>query len=248
MSRAPALVLSALLGCAPSASATPSRPAPNPVELAAPEQLGPPVEFAWTSIRGGETTSEAMRGRTTLLVFGTTYDVASQAQVRFVTAVVRRHTPRINALLVVLEQPENRILVEAFANAFDLPYPVALADAPTIAGEGAFRGLHHVPSIVVLDAARARASASPRPARRGRSRGAALEGRSDALSASAGRVRGGSAHERRRPEALSSAPASRAGRAGPASTAVEYDHSSAAISKLSTPGLVTWRTSGLFSK
>jgi hypothetical protein len=150
MSRAPALVLAALLGCRPSAA--PERPAPNLVEAVEPEQLGPPVEFAWTSIRGGEATSEAMRGRTTLLVFGTTYDVASQAQVRFVTAVVRRHTPRINALLVVLEQPENRILVEAFASAFDLPYPVALADAATIAGEGAFRGLHHVPSVVVLDA------------------------------------------------------------------------------------------------
>jgi hypothetical protein len=152
MTRALALALATLIGCGASASTTPERPELSPVEVASPEQLGPPVEFAWTSIRGGEATSEAMRGRTTLLVFGTTYDVASQAQVRFVTAVVRRHTPRINALLVVLEQPENRILVEAFANAFDLPYPVALADAATIAGEGAFRGLHHVPSVVVLDA------------------------------------------------------------------------------------------------
>lgn len=152
MTRAPALVLAALLGCGSSTSASTQPSGPNPAQAPTPEQLGPPVEFAWTSIRGGEATSEAMRGRTTLLVFGTTYDVASQAQVRFVTAVVRRHTPRINALLVVLEQPENRILVEAFANAFDLPYPVALADSATIAGEGAFRGLHHVPSVVVLDA------------------------------------------------------------------------------------------------
>lgn len=147
-----ALALSAALGCGPGSTAAQPAGAPSPAAPIAPEELGPPVEFAWPSIRGGEATSEAMRGRTTLLVFGTTYDVASQAQVRFVTAVVRRHTPRINALLVVLEQPENRILVEAFASAFDLPYPVALADAATIAGEGPFRGLHHVPSVVVLDA------------------------------------------------------------------------------------------------
>ncbi len=146
------LALCAALGCGPSTSVAPPHGAPSPPAPIAPEALGPPVQFAWPSIRGGEATSEAMRGRTTLLVFGTTYDVASQAQVRFVTAVVRRHTPRINALLVVLEQPENRILVEAFASAFDLPYPVALADAATIAGEGPFRGLHHVPSVVVLDA------------------------------------------------------------------------------------------------
>jgi hypothetical protein len=29
---------------------------------------------------------------------------------------------------------------------------VALADAATIAGEGPFSGLHHVPSVVILDA------------------------------------------------------------------------------------------------
>jgi hypothetical protein len=137
------------------AAPEPVAPAPSvepTATVAPPTALGPPVEFAWPSVKGGEATSEAVRGRTTLLVFGTTYDVASQAQVRFVTATVRRHTPRINALLVVLEQPENRVLVEAFANAFDLPYPVAMADAATIAGEGPFRGLHHVPSVVVLDA------------------------------------------------------------------------------------------------
>jgi hypothetical protein len=42
-------------------------------------------------------------------------------------------------------------MVEAFVAALDPPYPVAIADRATLAGEGPFRGLHHVPSIVILD-------------------------------------------------------------------------------------------------
>jgi hypothetical protein len=42
-------------------------------------------------------------------------------------------------------------MVEAFVAALNLPYPVAMADRATLAGEGPFRGLHHVPSIVILD-------------------------------------------------------------------------------------------------
>jgi hypothetical protein len=83
--------------------------------------------------------------------FVTTYDVASQAEARFLAGLLRDHKPRLNVALLVLEPPENRPLVEAFAATLKLPYPVALAGAATIAGEGPFAGLHHVPSVVILD-------------------------------------------------------------------------------------------------
>ena len=86
-----------------------------------------------------------------LIVFAATYDTASQAQARIAQAILRQHVPRINVLLVALEPPHHRMLVDAFAQSLNLSYPVALADADTIAGRGAFEGLQHVPSVVLLD-------------------------------------------------------------------------------------------------
>ena len=92
-----------------------------------------------------------MSGRISVIGFVATYDAASQAQARFLTALLKRHVPRINVAILVLEPPENRPMVEAFVGALRLPYPAALADAATIAGHGPFAGLHHVPSVVILD-------------------------------------------------------------------------------------------------
>jgi hypothetical protein len=59
--------------------------------------------------------AEALRGRPSVIVFVTTYDLASQAQVRFLAGIALRHGPRIHAAAAVLEPPENRPLVLAFA-------------------------------------------------------------------------------------------------------------------------------------
>jgi hypothetical protein len=112
---------------------------------------GDPVRFSYETLQGKALTSESLRGRITVIAFLTTYDFPSQAQARFLSSVTRRHTPRINVVGLILEAPENRPLAEAFTDALTLPYPVALADEATIAGEGAFAGLHHVPSTVILD-------------------------------------------------------------------------------------------------
>jgi hypothetical protein len=85
--------------------------------------------------------------------FLTTYDVYSQAEARYLATLERRHTPRVNVAALMLEAPENRPLVEAFVASLGLGFPVAIADAATIAGDGPFPGLHHVPSVVVIDRA-----------------------------------------------------------------------------------------------
>lgn len=112
---------------------------------------GDTVRFAYETLEGKPLTSESLRGRITVIAFLTTYDFPSQAEARFLSSITRRHTPRVNALALILEAPENRPLAEAFTATLGLPYPVALADEATIAGEGAFPGLHNVPSIVILD-------------------------------------------------------------------------------------------------
>ena len=114
---------------------------------------GDPVRFSYETLQGKPLTSESLRGRITVIAFLTTYDFPSQAEARFLSSITRRHTPRINVVGLILEAPENRPLAQAFTDALTLPYPVALADEATIAGEGAFAGLHHVPSIVILDRA-----------------------------------------------------------------------------------------------
>jgi hypothetical protein len=111
-----------------------------------------PVLFAYPLADGNDALrSEALRGQPTIVTFLTTYDLASQAEARFVGGVYRRHAGRVHAAAVVLEPPVNLPLVLAFRDALHLPYPVAMGDAALIAGEGPFGDVHMVPSTVVLD-------------------------------------------------------------------------------------------------
>jgi hypothetical protein len=113
----------------------------------------PPLRFAYEAVDGRPISTESLANRVSVIGFLTTYDVYSQAEARYLAMLEHRHTPRINVAALMLEAPENRPLVEAFAASLGLGYPVALADAATIAGDGPFPGLHHVPSVVVLDRA-----------------------------------------------------------------------------------------------
>ncbi len=110
-----------------------------------------PVTFELPGIVSGVVQSADFLGRPTLVVFAATYDTLSQAAVPMASAVVRRHRPRLNALLIVFEPPENRPLAAAFVAAMDVAFPVALADSEMLEGHGAFPGLRHVPSFVLLD-------------------------------------------------------------------------------------------------
>lgn len=111
-----------------------------------------PLHFAYPLADGtGVLRAEALRGEPTIITFLTTFDLASQAQARFVSTVFGRHRGRVHATAVVLEPTENRPLVLAFRDALKLPYPVAFGDEALIGGEGPFGDVHAVPSTVVLD-------------------------------------------------------------------------------------------------
>ncbi|WP_437671407.1 TlpA family protein disulfide reductase [Sorangium sp. So ce131] len=141
------------IGCSGAGSGGEARaPAPVADPPAAAVATGPVLTFSYETLDGRELSTASLAGRLSVIGFVATYDVASQAEARFLAGLLRDHTPRINVALLVLEASENRPLIEAFVAALKLPYPVAIADAPTIAGEGPFAGLHHVPSVVVLDA------------------------------------------------------------------------------------------------
>jgi hypothetical protein len=142
----------ALLGVALTAcvAAEPRvEPAAAPAAPAPPK--GDPVRFEFRALGGGVLTSGSLAGRFTLLGFAATYDTASQAEAQFLASTARGHTPRVNVALLVLEPEDNAPMVRAFVDALHLTYPVAFADAATIAGRGPFADLHHVPSVVLLD-------------------------------------------------------------------------------------------------
>lgn len=140
-----ALLLS-LLGAGCGSPPAPQQPssAPSPV-------LGPPVIFSYETLDGKTLSTETVAGRVTVLAFIATYDMPSQAETRFIVGFAREHRPRLNVGFIVLESKENRPIHEAFVAGVGIPYPVAVADPETIAGRGPFPGLHHVPSIVILD-------------------------------------------------------------------------------------------------
>ncbi|NUQ75095.1 MAG: TlpA family protein disulfide reductase [Polyangiaceae bacterium] len=140
------LIALASLGCGSSEPAVKTPPVP-----AAPKARGAPVAFELATIDNKPLSTATLAGRFSVIAFLATYDMASQAQARFIAELVRSHKPRINAAAIILELPENKPMVEAFVAALEPPYPVAMADRLTLAGEGPFRGLHHVPSVVILD-------------------------------------------------------------------------------------------------
>ncbi len=145
-----ALALSVALTAACGGTTEPQTP-PLGVAAEIPERARPARTFAFVTLDGQAVTSTAYRGRMTLVGFAATYDLGSHALARFMNEVFARHTPRINALLLVLEPRDHEPMVQAFAGTLDLRYDVVHADEATTAGQGPFPGLHHVPSVVLLD-------------------------------------------------------------------------------------------------
>lgn len=124
---------------------------PEPETPKAPIATGKTIHFSYETLDGQALSTTTLAGRYSVLAFITTYDHFSHAQARFLSTLINKHVPRINAGLIVLEPPQNRILVEAFTKVVAPPYPVAMADEATILGQGPFQDLHDVPSVIILD-------------------------------------------------------------------------------------------------
>jgi hypothetical protein len=118
----------------------------------APNTEGDPVVFSFGTTEGELFNSVATRGRSTAVLFVTTFDLASQAQARFLNEIFKDHRPRPHVAAVVLEPPIHRVLAEAFRTSLGLDYPVALANPSTLSGDGPFGRIFGVPTLVVLDA------------------------------------------------------------------------------------------------
>ncbi len=140
------LLLAALLvsGCYAREGEAPSTPV---------AELGDPVSFTFGTIEGGELSSDTTRGRTTALLFVTTYDLPSQAEAQILRDVVATHKPRANAGIVMLEPPRSAPLAQVWRDSLGLDLPVAMASPGLLsgAGESQLGKVAGVPTLIVLD-------------------------------------------------------------------------------------------------
>jgi hypothetical protein len=142
-----ALLLPLVAACSRDAPATPSD-APPGASRVAPHL---PVDFAFDSLDDHAVNAEATRGKPTVIAFVTTGSLSAQAQVDFLVAMARHDGDKVNYAVVALETRDNRELVELYRKALSIPFPVAMADPQTMAGQGPFGDLSAVPVTVTLD-------------------------------------------------------------------------------------------------
>jgi hypothetical protein len=122
----------------------------EPAAAAEPE-LGDPLQFTFGTIAGGEVSSDTTRGRTTALLFVTTYDLPSQAEAQLLRDVLSTHKPVANAAIVMMEPPQAAALAQVWADSIALKWPIAMASPSLMAGESQLGRINGVPTLIVLD-------------------------------------------------------------------------------------------------
>jgi len=116
------------------------------------ESRGQVQRYVFGTTDGEEISAESMHGRVTLLLFVTTFDLASQVAAKRVNQVLHAHRPRINAAAVVLEAAKYAPLAEVFKSTLELGYPVAIADLELMQRSSTLGDIDRVPTLLVLDA------------------------------------------------------------------------------------------------
>jgi hypothetical protein len=110
-----------------------------------------PAVYAFDSLDGRPVTSETMRGKPAVIVFLTTGDLLGQAQVNYLVAMARNDGDKVNYAMVALHPRKEIVIVDAYAKALNVNFPVALGDpSSTTSDAGPFGAMAAVPTIVVL--------------------------------------------------------------------------------------------------
>ncbi len=109
------------------------------------------LTYSFGDIDGHLVSSQNNRGRVTVLLFVTTFDIASQAQARRLEDLVRTHVPRMNGAAVVIEAPRHIELARAFRDVLDLHYPVAMVDPRILKEDAQFDVVRAVPVWIFVD-------------------------------------------------------------------------------------------------
>lgn len=110
-----------------------------------------PLAFSFDSLDDRPVSSVAAKGKVAVITFVTTWDLQSQAQVNFLTSMSKHDGGKVFYAVVATQDQADRELIEAYAKALAIDFPVALADAETMAGRGPFADVSQIPTTMILD-------------------------------------------------------------------------------------------------
>jgi hypothetical protein len=113
--------------------------------------VGEPVQFTFGTLSGEELSSDTTRGRTTALLFVTTYDLPSQAEAQLLRDVLATHKPRANGAIVMMEAPRAAELAQVWARSINVDLPIAMASPTLMSGDSELGRINGVPTLLVLD-------------------------------------------------------------------------------------------------
>lgn len=116
-----------------------------------PEDFSRVYDVVLPGANGGSVTFADFRGQVLLVDFFTTWLNPSLVNASLYASLYRRHRERGLRMVGVALDEQGRAVVEAFARALDLPYPVALADGGVRAGASVFGDLATLPRLMVFD-------------------------------------------------------------------------------------------------
>jgi Redoxin len=129
-----------------------SQDAPATIGTTAPITAIAPA-FSFDSLDARPVSSDAFRGKTTVISFITTWDIGSQAQVVYLTKMADNDGESTNYAIVAMQDATGRELVEQYAKVLHVNFPVAMGDPAMLTGGGPLGDVHQVPTTVILDAA-----------------------------------------------------------------------------------------------
>lgn len=112
---------------------------------------GEPIQFTLGTLDGRELSSDTTRGRTTALLFVTTYDLPSQAEAQLLRDVLATHRPLANGAIVMMEAPRAAELAQVWATSIGLELPIAMASPSLMSGDSELGQIAGVPTLIVLD-------------------------------------------------------------------------------------------------
>lgn len=141
------LVVSLCVACG-GAGAKPAESAPGASSVPARDV----ATYAFESLDARPVTSTAFAGKPVVLAFVTTWDLPSQAQVRYLIEMDKRDQGKVAYAAVCLQESKDRELIEVYRSTLGVTFPMAIADRGTLAGAGAFGDVQSVPTVVVVDA------------------------------------------------------------------------------------------------
>jgi len=118
---------------------------------ALPDGANRPVQFELESLDARPVNSAVVLGKPTVVVFMTTWDLSSQAQIDFLVPMSKNDGTKVNYVMVALQEAKDRELVEVFAQGLGVTFLAARGDQDGLAAGGPFGPVQAVPTMVILD-------------------------------------------------------------------------------------------------